>query len=109
MDRTTVSSGAERKSLHLWRRSEPEPRSDRRSARHGRQERTGQRQLVDRQGVDVGGLGDAAYGVFNGGNATVSFSKGDAYASIGLGSSQIGASPQKDHAIALAKTAASRI
>jgi hypothetical protein len=65
--------------------------------------------VVDRQGVDVAGVGDAAYGVFDGGNATVSFYKGESYASIGLGSSQIGASPQKDHAIALAKTAAGRM
>jgi hypothetical protein len=64
---------------------------------------------IDSQGVDVSGVGDAAYGVFDGGNATVSFYKGGTYASIGLGSSQIGAFPQKDHAIALAKMAASRI
>lgn len=65
--------------------------------------------LIDRQGVEVSGVGDAAYGVFDGGNATVSFYKGAAYASIGLGSSQIGESPQKDHAIALARMAAGRI
>lgn len=65
--------------------------------------------FIDRQGVDVSGVGDAAYGVFDGGNATVSFYRGGAYASIGLGSSQIGASPQRDHAIALARMAAGRI
>lgn len=65
--------------------------------------------VIDRQGVDVAGVGDAAYGVFDGGNATVSFYKGDTYASIGLGSNQIGALPQRDHAIALAKTAAGRL
>ncbi|MDQ6837147.1 MAG: DUF3558 domain-containing protein [Actinomycetota bacterium] len=65
--------------------------------------------VIDRQGVDVAGVADAAYGVFDGGNATVSFSKGDTYVSIGLGSSLIGAIPQRDHAIALAKTAAGRV
>ena len=65
--------------------------------------------VIDRQGTDIAGVGDAAYGVFDGGNATVSFYKGDTYASIGLGSGQLEASPQKDHAIALAKTAAGRL
>ncbi len=65
--------------------------------------------IIDRQGVEVNGVGDAAYGVFDGGNATVSFYKGGTYASIGLTTNQIGASPQKDHAIALARMAASRI
>jgi len=65
--------------------------------------------LIDGQGLDVSGVGDAAYGVFDGANATVSFYKGGAYASIGVGSSQIGTSPQKDHVLALARLAASRI
>ena len=65
--------------------------------------------IVDRQGVDLAGVGDAAYGVFNAGNATVSFYRGDTYASILLSFPETGASAHKDQTIALAKSAAGRI
>jgi hypothetical protein len=58
--------------------------------------------------VDISGVGDAAFGTFHGPAAGIDFYKGDTFVAVVLVTGQASA-PPKDLAIALAKTAASRI
>jgi hypothetical protein len=58
--------------------------------------------------VDISGVGDAAFGTFNGPAASIEFYKGDTFVAVVLITARATA-PPKDQAIALAKTAASRI